>query len=197
MLLSLLSSCRIHKDVERGQRVFDMIKDIGMKYELGNDVEAAMHIQLSNIYGENRDFVKVNKIREVMKRKGLKKTPGISWIELDGEIHRFMVNDTLHPMCGEIIKEREILKNELKVYGHIFDESVITRELNENENIEDYLCGHSEKLAVIYGLIMTLKGETLTIGKNLRICKDCHKAIKLISKIRNRKINVRDKHRWR
>ena len=78
----------------------------------------------------------------------------------------------------------------------MFDKNVISRELNKNESIEDQLCGHSEKLALIYGLITTQPGTELVIGKNIRMCKDCHNAIRLISKIRNRKISVRDAERW-
>ena len=47
-------------------------------------------------------------------------------------------------MFNEISSEGEILKNELKSYGHIFDKNV-SRELNNNESIENQLCGHREK----------------------------------------------------
>eukprot|EP01084_Bolivina_argentea_P162152 282214_1 len=157
-----------------------------------------MYVLLSNIYGQNKHFDKVNRIRTFMKNKNIKKQPGISCVEINGETYTFQAGDInkSHVMYNELIKEREILKNELKNYGHIFDESVITRELNENESIEDHLCGHSERTAIIYGLLMTAPGTPIIISKNLRVCKDCHNATKLISKIRNRKLLVRDKHRW-
>ena len=79
---------------------------------------------------------------------------------------------------------------------YIFDKNVISRQLNNNESIEDDLCRHSEKSALIYGLIMTQPTTPLIIAKNLRVCKDCHEATKLISSIRNRRISVRDKNRW-
>ncbi|RVX08761.1 putative pentatricopeptide repeat-containing protein, mitochondrial [Vitis vinifera] len=53
-----------------------------------------------------------------------------------------------------------------------------------------------ERLAIAFGLINTSPGTTLRITKNLRICGDCHNAIKLISKIVNRVILVRDMHRF-
>ncbi len=34
------------------------------------------------IYGQNKYFDKVNQISETMKKNGVKKTPGISWIEI-------------------------------------------------------------------------------------------------------------------
>jgi pentatricopeptide repeat protein len=192
MLLSILSSCRIHNDIERAQRIFNIME----KEKPDNNILAPMYILLSNIYAQNKNFVKMNDLSIEIKKKEIKKIPGISWIEINNKTHTFIANDTSHPMYNEIVKEREILKKELIQYGHIFDETVISRDLMENENIENHLCGHSEKLALIYGLIMTPKETPITIAKNLRVCKDCHNATKLISKIRNRKILIRDKNRW-
>ena len=42
---------------------------------------------------------------------------------------------------------------------------------------------------------MTQSETELVIGKNIRMCKDCHNAMKLISSIRNRKISIRDSNR--
>jgi hypothetical protein len=42
----------------------------------------------------------------------------------------------------------------------------------------------------------TPPGTKITILKNLRVCKDCHNAAKMISKIENREIVVRDANRF-
>ncbi|KAJ6321057.1 hypothetical protein OIU78_016288 [Salix suchowensis] len=60
-------------------------------------------------------------------------------------------------------------------------------ETGEQEK-EIMLAHHSEKLAVAFGLLFTKDGEPLLVVKNLRICGDCHNAIKLISSIAQRKI---------
>ncbi len=197
-LLSLLSSCRTHNELERGQRISDKIEAIlkANKSGIDNGEAVSSLITLSNLYGQNKDFAKVSEIRQLRRQRGLKKKAGISWIEIEGETHTFMANDRAHKLYDEIAKERERLKHELKSCGHVFDESIITRELGENESSEDHLCGHSEKSALICGLIMTPTGVPLVIAKNLRICKDCHNVFKLVSHIRNRKISVRDKNRW-
>jgi hypothetical protein len=64
------------------------------------------------------------------------------------------------------------------------------------EEIEQALFCHSEKLAVCFGLISTRPGSPLYIFKNLRICQDCHSAIKMVSDIYNREIVVRDRNRF-
>ncbi|KAK1307213.1 Pentatricopeptide repeat-containing protein [Acorus calamus] len=66
----------------------------------------------------------------------------------------------------------------------------------EEEEKEKVLYKHSEKLAVVFGLLSTPKGATIRIMKNLRVCNDCHNVMKLISKIENRKIVVRDRNRF-
>ena len=55
---------------------------------------------------------------------------------------------------------------------------------------------HSEKLAVAFGLILAREGEPILVVKNLRICGDCHNAIRFISAIARREITVRDAHRF-
>lgn len=59
----------------------------------------------------------------------------------------------------------------------------------------DVLCGHSEKLAIACALINTPKGTPIHIVKNLGVCKDCHVATALISKIEQRSIFIKDENR--
>nr|GEW35731.1 hypothetical protein [Tanacetum cinerariifolium] len=64
------------------------------------------------------------------------------------------------------------------------------------EDTEESLWNHSERLALAYGLISTPYGTTLRITKNLRACVNCHAAIKLISRLENQDIVVRDANRF-
>ncbi|PNX90116.1 pentatricopeptide repeat-containing protein at2g15690-like protein, partial [Trifolium pratense] len=48
---------------------------------------------------------------------------------------------------------------------------------------EQALLYHSERLAIAYGLISTPPRTPLRIIKNLRVCGDCHNAIKIMSRI--------------
>ena len=62
----------------------------------------------------------------------------------------------------------------------------------EEEEREHALRYHNEKLAIAFGLLKTSPGVAIRIIKNLRICEDCHTAIKYILIAANREINVRD-----
>ena len=50
----------------------------------------------------------------------------------------------------------------------------------DKENVLNY---HSEKLAVAYGLISIVDEAPIQVIKNLRICVDCHVVIKITLKI--------------
>ncbi|CAI0462840.1 unnamed protein product [Linum tenue] len=66
-----------------------------------------------------------------------------------------------------------------------------------DEEKENALYQHSEKLAVAFGLICAEdEARPIQVIKNLRICGDCHVVIKLISKMYNREIIVRDRVRF-
>lgn len=75
---------------------------------------------------------------------------------------------------------------------------LVLHDIGEEEK-ENALCYHSEKLAVAYGLMMVEGGGEETpvrVIKNLRICGDCHVVFKHISKIYKREIIVRDRVRF-
>ncbi|CAI0456725.1 unnamed protein product [Linum tenue] len=67
---------------------------------------------------------------------------------------------------------------------------------NAEEQREDSLRYHSEKLAVVFGLMNLPKGQTIRIRKNLRICGDCHLFVKLATKLEKRTIVIRDPIRY-
>lgn len=66
----------------------------------------------------------------------------------------------------------------------------------EEEDKEGHLTVHSEKLAIAFSLINTRPLMPIRITKNLRVCGDCHAAIKFMSKITKREVIVRDTHRF-
>merc|ERR1712228_228701 len=150
-------------------------------------------VALSNIIGTDHQYDKVNKIRDEMKLKGMSKVPGISEIEIFGEIHKFYAGDV---SVDGIENKLEEIANDLRInYGYMPDLSCITRQLNEDETAESVLLRHGEKLALVYGLLNTPKDCDLFINKNLRICNDCHNFIKLFTKMEPRKITVGDANR--
>jgi hypothetical protein len=83
----------------------------------------------------------------------------------------------------------------MKAMGYVPDLDFALHDVEDSLKSQ-MLMRHSEKLAIAFGLISTSPGMTLRIFKNLRICGDCHNAAKLISKIEDREIILRDTTRF-
>jgi hypothetical protein len=55
------------------------------------------YVLASNMYAGLGKWNDVRKVRAMMKEKNLKKIPGCSWIELEGHVYAFFVQDKSHP----------------------------------------------------------------------------------------------------
>ncbi|CAI0468769.1 unnamed protein product [Linum tenue] len=173
---ALLGAARIHKNVDLGSKAAEML--INLEPE-----KSGTHILLANIYASAGMWDGVAKIRKVMKDSNVKKEPGMSWMEIKDKVHTFIVGDRSHPRGKEIYAKLEELSEPLRKAGYVPMKAKL-------------LYHHSEKLAVAFGLIATPPGAPIRVKKNLRICLDCHTAIKLVSKIASREIIVRDINRF-
>ncbi|WOL03747.1 hypothetical protein Cni_G12467 [Canna indica] len=116
-------------------------------------------------------------------------------IHNQGRVHVFLVGDRKHPQHKEIYNYLEKLRVRMQEAGYVPDTGSVLHDVDEEEK-ETALRVHSEKLAVSFALINTAPGTTINIIKNLRVCGDCHLAIKLIAKLVDREIVVRDSHRF-
>jgi hypothetical protein len=76
-----------------------------------------------------------------MEELGLKRIPGLSWIEVDGDVHSFVVQDKSHPRTAEIYAKLNELHHNMRVQGYIPDTAWVTREMGEEQK-EDSLCYH-------------------------------------------------------
>lgn len=75
------------------------------------------------------------------------------------------------------------------------DISSVLHDMDAEEKVHS-LVHHSEKLAIAFALMNTPDGFPIRVMKNLRVCSDCHVAIKYISKVKKREIIVRDISRF-
>ncbi|CBI27235.3 unnamed protein product, partial [Vitis vinifera] len=185
---SLLGACRIHQNVELGE--------VAAKNLLHLEPNVASHyVLLSNIYSSAGLWNKAMEVRKNMRQMGVKKEPGCSWIEFRDEVHKFMAGDVSHPQSEQLHGFLETLSEKMRKEGYVPDTSCVLHNVDEDEK-ENLLCGHSEKLAIAFGILNTPPGTTIRVAKNLRVCNDCHAATKFISKIMEREIIVRDVRRF-
>ncbi|KAK1294481.1 Pentatricopeptide repeat-containing protein [Acorus calamus] len=105
------------------------------------------------------------------------------------------IQDTTHPRARAIYDKVEAMMGRIKSEGYRPNTAEARLDAEEDEE-EASVSHHSEKLAIAFGLIRSLPGATIRVTKNLRVCTDCHSATKLISKVYEREIVVRDRNRF-
>ncbi|WCJ27332.1 Pentatricopeptide repeat (PPR) superfamily protein [Euphorbia peplus] len=188
MWLSLLSACKMHSNLEVAERAAESI------FELEPQCSAA-YVLLSNLYASASRWSDVSRIRVKMKQGGIIKQQGSSWVVLKGKRHEFLSGDRSHSLSDSIYEKLDWLGRKLKEFGYIPDHKYALHDVDDEQK-EEMLSYHSERLAIAFALISTVKGSTITVMKNLRVCGDCHAVIKLISTIEGREIVVRDSARF-
>lgn len=184
---TLLASCRAHKNVEIGEKAVKQLVSL-------EPMHSGDYILLSNIYASVGRWEDAMRTRSRMKEKGIKKTPGCSSIELDGEIYEFLAEENAYPI-KEVYCATEDMIKQIKAAGYVPNTADARIDAEEDDK-EAAVSHHSEKLAIAFGLIKTRPGTTIRISKNLRVCTDCHNAAKIISKVYNREIVLRDRNRF-
>ncbi|XP_019252427.1 PREDICTED: pentatricopeptide repeat-containing protein At4g16835, mitochondrial [Nicotiana attenuata] len=185
---ALLGACRIHRNLE--------VAEFAAKNLLSLEpTNAAGYVQLANVYAAKNHWEGVSKVRKSMKENKVIKTPGYSWMEVGRVIHEFRSGDRLHPDLQSIRMKLKDLEKKMKVAGYVPDLDSALHDVAEEQK-EQLLLWHSEKLAIAFGLIKLPPGMPIRIFKNLRVCGDCHQATKVISAIENREIIVRDTTRF-
>ncbi|XP_077213420.1 pentatricopeptide repeat (PPR) superfamily protein [Tasmannia lanceolata] len=185
---ALLGGCRIYRDTQLAEHVLKQLIELEPQNS-GN------YVLLSNIYSVNGRWDDAAKLRLIMNEKGIQKTPGCSWIEVNGVVHEFCVGDRSHPLSEMIYSKLDELAMQLKGVGYIPTTEVVLFDIEEEEK-EHSLGYHSEKLAIAFGLISIAPKDPIRIVKNLRVCSDCHTALKHISRLTGRQIIVRDNNRF-
>lgn len=186
---ALLSACRIHGYVGLSEHIVHHIARLDLSSHGGG------YTLISNLYASVGRWDKVAEVRKVMNDRN-QSSPGCSWIEVSGVVHEFLAADRLHPQIEEIHKKLDdVLKRVGIEGGYIANTRQVLFDLSEEER-EQAIAWHSEKLAVAFGLLSTEAGTRIRIVKNLRICEDCHSAMKAISLVFHREIIVRDRSRF-
>ncbi|ONK77559.1 uncharacterized protein A4U43_C02F7840 [Asparagus officinalis] len=185
---SLLGSCRTYGNYELAKLSAEQLFEI----EPNN---AGSHVLLSNVYATNKKWQEVANTRKLLKDSGAKKEIGKSWVEVKNKVHVFVVGDRSHMKINEIYDKLEELGNEMKKLDYKSETQYDLHNVEEEQK-EELLKYHSEKLALAFGLISLPSEVPIRINKNLRICGDCHSFIKSASRIMAREIIVRDTKRF-
>ncbi|KAI3894564.1 hypothetical protein MKX03_027594 [Papaver bracteatum] len=104
-----------------------------------------------------------------------------------GNLKYYMAGDTSHPDNDITYTHLRMLSVHMKESGYIPEVRCSLHDVDD-ESKAMALLTHSEKLACVAGLLSSPARSAIRIMKNLRVCMDCHNALKFISKIVRRKI---------
>ncbi|KAL6278980.1 hypothetical protein ACE6H2_022581 [Prunus campanulata] len=185
---SLLGACRIYSNIELAKIAARQL------FELDGE-NPGRYVLMSNIYASSGKQKDADKIRDLMKQRGVRKVAGHTSIEIKNKVYTFVAGDKSHTQTDLIYSELEKVINRIRQEGYKPDLNFALHDVEE-EMKEKMLYAHSEKLAIVFGLLNSGPESVIRIKKNLRVCGDCHTASKLISKVRGREIVMRDAHRF-
>jgi pentatricopeptide repeat protein len=95
---TLFSACNAHGDVQLGEVIANNVLQ-------AQPSDGGMYTLLSNLYAAKEMWSSAATVRGFMKKQGLKKETGCSWVELKGEVASFSSNDKTHPLIDQICQE--------------------------------------------------------------------------------------------
>ncbi|KAK4754095.1 hypothetical protein SAY87_002199 [Trapa incisa] len=105
---SLLGACRIHKFAEMGRVLLKQLLEL-LPHSSG------LCVLLSNLYSEAGRWEDRRKIRKIMNDTGVAKCDAISYIEIDGLVYEFMVDDRRSRWPNSIYPVLDRLTDHLKL----------------------------------------------------------------------------------
>ncbi|XP_010538069.1 PREDICTED: pentatricopeptide repeat-containing protein At1g74630 [Tarenaya hassleriana] len=186
---TLLGACSIHGNIELAEKVKQRLSELDPN-------NSGDHVLLSNVYAVAGKWKDVAAIRRSMAEQKMKKSPGWSLVEVDKTMYSFVAGEKRNEIRVEAYEKLNEIIPRLRIEaGYVPEGANALHDIQEEEK-EDQVTKHSEKLALAFGMARLPKETTIRIVKNLRICRDCHTVMKLTSKVYGVEIVVRDRSRF-
>ncbi|EOX99576.1 Pentatricopeptide repeat - like 10 [Theobroma cacao] len=185
---TLLGACVKHNDLKLAEKAKERIYEVDPNHD-------GDYVLLSNAYGGVGRWLDKADVRNSMREKRIGKNPGYSLLSMEEMIYEFVAGDKSHPKSKETKDFLISIIADLRVEGYSPYISNVLHDIEEEEK-EQSLSYHSEKLAVAFALLHFKDRRTLRVMKNLRICYDCHCFMKHVSDKFDREIIVRDRNRF-
>ncbi|KAL6968102.1 hypothetical protein U1Q18_033905 [Sarracenia purpurea var. burkii] len=176
---TLMNVCRIYGHLELGDRCAELV-------EL---------MDSSRLDEQSKAGLIPVKASDLVKDKEKKKLATENLLAVRSRVHEYRAGDKSHPEADKIYAQLRGLKEQMKEAGYVSETRFVLHDIDQ-EGKEEALLAHSERLAVAYGLMSSPARAQIRIIKNLRVCGDCHSALKIISKIVGRELIIRDAKRF-
>lgn len=112
VLGAVLGACRRLKNVDIGEQVMQLLLEL-------DPLNSGNYIISSKMYETLNRRDDSARMRMLMRQKGVTKTPGCSWIEINNQLHEFLAGDGLHDYSIQIYGILDLLYIELKQEGYV------------------------------------------------------------------------------
>ncbi|KAI9160379.1 hypothetical protein LWI28_007609 [Acer negundo] len=175
----MMNLCRIHGDLELGDRCAELVEQLDPARLNEQSKAGLLPVDPLDLLVEKEKNKPANK--EILTVRNM--------------TSHYRAGDTSHPETNRIYEQIRGLKAHMKEAGYIPDLRFVLHDI-DHESREEALLSHSERLALSHGLLNSPPRAPIRIMKNLRVCGDCHNALKIISKIVGRVFVIRDAKRF-
>ncbi|KAK5829646.1 hypothetical protein PVK06_013439 [Gossypium arboreum] len=112
VLGALLGACQKSKNLDLSEKVMLLL----LQMEPSN---SGNYVISSKIYAKSRRWDESAQMRALMRHRGVSKTPGCSWLDIEGQLHEFLARDDLLYLSSELHQVFELLNVEMKREGYI------------------------------------------------------------------------------
>ncbi|KAH0649194.1 hypothetical protein KY290_033257 [Solanum tuberosum] len=111
---ALLNGCRMHGDVELAKVAAEKLIELDPQ-------DSGIYVLLASLCANERKWADVRMVRSLMRAKGVKKNPGHSLIEVNGNFYEFVAADDSHPESQAIHKMLDEIILLSKLEEHVSD----------------------------------------------------------------------------
>ncbi|GKV44232.1 hypothetical protein SLEP1_g51430 [Rubroshorea leprosula] len=169
---------RVHGHLELGDHCAEQIEQLDPSH-------------LSELSKAGPEPMKASDLAEIKK----KKLSSHNLLRIKGMFREYRAGDRSHLESDKIYALLRCLKEQMKEFGYIPETRFVLHHIDQ-EGKEEAFLGHSERLAVVHGLMTTAARSPIRVTKNLRFCGDCNTSMKIILKIVDRQLIMRDAKRF-
>ncbi|KAG7545363.1 Pentatricopeptide repeat [Arabidopsis suecica] len=171
---TLMNLSRVHGDFILGDRCQDMVEQL----------------DASRLNKESRAGLVPVKSSDLVKEKLQRMAKGPKY----GSRH-MAAGDISRPENREFYMALKSLKEHMIEIGYVPESKLALHDVDK-ESKDENLFNHNERFAFITTFLDTPARSTIRVVKNIRVCVDCHNALKLMSKIVGRELISRDAKRY-
>ncbi|KAH6831372.1 Pentatricopeptide repeat superfamily protein [Perilla frutescens var. hirtella] len=108
MLGALFNGCISHRELALAEVVGKRLIQLDPAHD-------GRYVGLSNVYAVVRRWDKARSTREAMELRGVRKSPGYSYVEVCGALHKFIAHDKAHPESDEVYLILDVIGEQMKL----------------------------------------------------------------------------------